>query len=150
MALIHELLYHDDAFGSVNFRTYCQALIERLISIRRIPLSRVEIQGESFTLGLDQAIPCGLILNELVTNAFKHAYPDGSPGLIRVQTGSHDQQGVITVSDDGVGLPLETNLADPVSFGMQIVISLTEQLGGTLIVTSDGGTTFTLEFPLAK
>ena len=90
---------------------------------------------------------CGLIINELVSNALKHAFPDGRVGHVRVELRPlRGQRHVLVVSDDGVGLPPNLDLERADSLGLQLVHDLTEQLHGTVAVNRDSGTTFTITF----
>src|SRR5262249_15071082 len=101
-------------------------------------------------LGVDRAIPCGLLLNELITNALKHAFPAGRGGEVRVELAriAGDRLRLV-VRDNGVGLSTGFDLRRTESLGMQLVTTLAEQLEATLEVTNAGGTTFQLTFPLA-
>jgi len=103
---------------------------------------------EEVRLQIDQAIPCGLILNELVTNALKYAYPNGKRGEVVIELRESDA-GMVTlsVSDQGVGLPAEFDWSNSASMGLPIVDLLTQQLGGTLAVRTSPGASFTIEFP---
>jgi two-component sensor histidine kinase len=98
-------------------------------------------------LGIDAAIPCGLIINELVSNALRHAYPDGRRGTLRV-TLSHNGDGThtLTVGDDGIGLPADIVLPPTSTLGLALVDTLTRQLEGTLSVDRTGGTSVSVRF----
>jgi len=100
------------------------------------------------SLGLDAALPCGLIINELISNSLKHAFPPGQGGEIHVRlSASAGSTCELTVSDNGTGLPADSDLAIGPSSGLQLVAMLTEQLGGALEVQRNGGTQFRLRFP---
>ena len=102
---------------------------------------------EDLYLAVDRAIPCGLILNELITNARKHAFPEGRAGVVRVelrQTASN--RFVLLVSDDGVGLPPSLDIRQTESLGLQLVCTLADQLRGELRIERGAGTAFRLEF----
>jgi two-component system, sensor histidine kinase PdtaS len=104
---------------------------------------------EELMLPLDSAVPCGLILHELLSNALKHAFPDGQGGTITLDLRAMpEQQVTLGVSDTGVGMPDGFDVHQTNSFGLQLVCALTEQLGGTLTVAGQGGTTCTLTFPV--
>ena len=150
MALIHELLYYSGIFGSVDFLEYCNTLIHRLHAIYQRPDILLTIQGDKLTLNLDQAIPCGLILNELVSNALKHAFPPGVCGRISIQIKKQGHSCCLTVSDDGVGLHTGMDVKHSSSVGMQLLTSLTQQIEGTLSIASGPGVTSTLTFPLTR
>ena len=103
--------------------------------------------GSPLVLGVDQAIPIGLILNELISNALKHAFPDGRSGLIRIEAHSHDGQVDLAVTDDGVGVPEDLVTRKSKSLGLQIVEILVRQFGGAWELKREAGTVFRLSFP---
>ncbi len=150
IALMHELLYKSDRFGTVDFVDYCRKLGDQLLRTFKVGDVQLEVAGETTTLDLDKAIPCGLILSELVTNALKHAFRDGRKGWIRIHPGVDQGEAYLVVSDDGAGLADEARTGQPTSLGIRLVTSLTEQLEGKLDVTTapGAGTTFTVRFPL--
>jgi PAS domain S-box-containing protein len=148
MALIHEVLYRSNDLAAVPFGEYSRMLFGRLITAHAARNIRSEIDVQDFVLGIDQAIPGGLILNEFVTNALKHGFPDGRPGSIRLQVAAREGHCVICVKDDGIGLPHGFDPAGAGTLGMQLVTSLTSQLEGRLeIASSNPGATFKLSFP---
>jgi PAS domain S-box-containing protein/excisionase family DNA binding protein len=151
MALIHETLYQVSDMGSFHLAPYVQRLGETLLRAYDGEAGRVTLTThlEALTLPLDSAVPCGLILHELLSNALKHAFPDGQAGAIRVDLrGTPDRQVTLRVADTGVGVPEGFDVCQSDSLGLQLVCVLTEQLGGTLTVARQGGTVFTLTFPL--
>ncbi len=97
-------------------------------------------------LNLDQAIPCGLILNEIVTNAFKYAFPDKREGEVRIQLREVDGMISLTMSDNGIGLPEGFDHENSETLGLQLVTILTDQLSATLDIGLDEGTKYTLAF----
>ena len=139
MALIHEDLYRSKDFRNVDFTAYVRTLLSRLIGSYRgegSPGSRID--AEDMRLGIDTAIPCGLIVNELCTNAIKHAFPPDRAvpdPEVRVLLRRLDSGRIlIGVSDNGVGLPEDFDLSVTASFGMRIIGKLAEQLGAELSV----------------
>jgi two-component sensor histidine kinase len=98
-------------------------------------------------MSVDIAIPCGLILSELVSNALKHAFPDGRSGEIIISLRAQEGSRVLTVADDGVGLPQEMEVLHPESLGLELVNTLATQLDGTLTWEREGGTTCMVTFP---
>ena len=150
LALLHETLHRQGNAARADARIYfgnlCENLCESFGSkARRI---RLERRLAAVDLDLDQAIPCGLIVNELVTNAFKHAFPGERSGTIVVELSADNGQPVeLIVSDDGIGLPagLDVNLAE--SLGLRVVSGLARQIGGTLTVENQSGTAFRIQFP---
>jgi two-component sensor histidine kinase len=108
---------------------------------------RLRFALQPVSLAMDQMIPCGLILNELVTNALKYAFPRDRAGEILIALACADGQTVtLTVCDNGVGLPPDVETKHPASLGTRIVEILTKQLGGTLVRQSDGGLKTTVTF----
>jgi two-component sensor histidine kinase len=113
----------------------------------------LQIDAGVVLLGVNVAVPCGLILNELVTNALKYAFPDGRPGEIRValqidQATPQGILGILEVCDNGVGLPAHMDVAQTESLGLYLVHRLAIQLEGRLEVHNRNGTSFRLSFPL--
>jgi PAS domain S-box-containing protein len=157
MALVHEQLYQGGDLSSINFAAYVNKLARALSDAHGEMTLRVPIRMDSqnVNLGIETAVPLGLIINELISNAYKHAYPNGRAGAVTVRlrvlapgASESERQIELTVSDDGVGLPAGFTPETSRSLGMQLVVSLTEQLGATLGYESSAGTgtTFTVRF----
>jgi len=153
MALIHEQLYGNQQMNAINFGEYALTLTNELFSScswegRKIS-SRVE--AANVLLRIDQAIPCGLILNELVTNALKYAYPCGTGaeggGEVLIELKKAGKEVSLSVSDAGVGLPPGWKLDNKRSLGLPIVDMLAKQLGGQLTLEQGPGARFTVTFP---
>jgi two-component system CheB/CheR fusion protein len=149
IAAIHELLYTAADFSRIDFRRFIEKLAQDVIAVHRRRASRVdvEIHAESVLLDMSQAVPCGLIVNELLTNAFKHAFPEGRSGKISVSFGSDQTNWRLELSDDGMGLPADIHLENVNSMGFQLIQLLAQQLGGSLDVLRGSGTRFVLRFP---
>jgi PAS domain S-box-containing protein len=148
MALVHETLYRSGDLGRIPFRQYLENLFDQLWRSYAVTNVQRELAVDSFTLGIDQAIPCGLIVNELVSNSLKHAFPGGAAGKIIVA--ARDTDGgrcVISVRDDGPGFP--EALAEKVraSLGMELVRTLVEQLEGSLMTRNEKGAVIEISFP---
>jgi two-component system, sensor histidine kinase PdtaS len=153
MALIHETLYQVSDLASFHLAPYVQRLSDALLHAYGGEAGRVTLTTrlEALALPLDSAVPCGLILHELLSNALKHAFPDGQAGTITLDLrAGPDRHVTLRVADSGVGVPEPFDVRQSDSLGLQLVCLLTEQLGGTLTVTRQGGTTFTLTFPLPE
>jgi two-component sensor histidine kinase/CheY-like chemotaxis protein len=152
MALIHEQLYATDDLGGVDFAKHTMLLASSLFHSYGIESGRVSwnVQMEPVHLGLDQAVPAGLILSELITNALKHAFPDGRAGTIEIKAARSGGRIELTVGDDGIGITGEANLSQPKSLGMQIVKILTRQLKGVFTVASKQPVQFHISFPEAE
>jgi two-component sensor histidine kinase len=148
MALIHENLYRSSDLALVNFANYATGLLEFLVPAYDTE-SKVtfQVQAEEMWLNLDTAIPCGLIINELISNALKHAFPKGTGGLIQVEMGRDGEWLHLSVKDDGVGFPKGLDFRNTSSLGLQLVNSLASQLDGTVELLNGTGTTFKITFP---
>jgi len=151
MALIHERLYQSDDLAQVDFAAYLDGLTEHLFrsyAARSDAISR-EIDAQGGSLSVDRAIPCGLIVNELVTNALQHAFPSGHAGTIQIGYSESDGHGELVVADDGVGAGVDLE-ADTGSLGLRLVRGLVQQLDGELAIDRTAGLRFTITFPLSS
>lgn len=153
MALIHEQLYQAPDLAGIDFGHYFRILTNNLFRSYGASTARIvpTVQAEGITLPIDIAIPCGLIVNELVSNVLKYAFPDQQAGQVWIQLQA-DSTGdrptlTLTVADNGVGMPEGLDLNQVESLGLSIVSSLTRQLDGTLRVERNAGTAFRLTFP---
>jgi len=148
MALIHDQLYHSGNFAEIGMEEYLHQLLPRLIQTykgkRDISL---RLDMHPIPLSLDQAIPFGLIMNELTTNALKHGFMERSTGVISIAATLSEGMINLSVEDNGAGLPLGFMLEKQGTLGLQIVTMLIGQLHGDLAMTSGPGTCFRLRFP---
>ncbi len=146
MALIHEQLYHHDDLSSIDLAEYVRNLTPYLVSAcRKDDSVTLRLESTPTILNIEQSIPCGLILNELLTNAFKHAYPEGK-GEILVRVLSAGDQVTISVADHGVGMDPAFDWQSSRSLGMTLVRILTEQLDGRLEIETKAGSSFAVHF----
>lgn len=147
MAYIHESLYQTNNFSSINFKDYIENLINNLIYSYQIGDNiRLIKKIEPMDLALDQAIPCGLILNEIITNALKYAYQPEEKGDIIIDISLVNNKIEIIVEDFGSGLPPNFNIETSESLGLSLVHTLVDQIDGELIVKSNDGTKFLIIF----
>jgi len=153
MARIHAMLYDSRSLNDIDFAEYARSLAEAVaysygMDPAGMNAARIQLAFEldAVSLEIDRAIPCGLILNELVSNALKHAFPQGRNGVLRVSLQRVENRIRLAVEDNGIGLPEGGIPGDAKSPGMGIVNTLTRQLGGTLEITSGQGTGFVLTF----
>jgi PAS domain S-box-containing protein len=150
IALVHESLYRSKDLSSVSFVDYLSSLVDSVFHTQSAPGRHVEalVEAEDVHLPVAVAIPCGLIVNELVTNALKHAFPDGREGKIRVglrRVG--DGHIELSVADDGVGMPPDREpTTAPTSLGLDLVYTFAEQIEARVEVSSEQGTRFRLTF----
>jgi PAS domain S-box-containing protein len=149
MALIHEKLYQSPSLASIDFGEYVQSLTIDLFRTYRGHASgiQLDIKVDKVFLSLDHAVSCGLILNELMTNALKYAFPNGRNGTIRVELHPTPEHTInLRVADDGVGIPTDFDIFNTKSLGLQLVNNLVRQLDATLEVETSGGTDFLISF----
>jgi two-component sensor histidine kinase len=146
MSMIHERLYRTEDLSTINLGEYIRSLATQLFNSYRIDPSLVKLIIDVPDLGIDvnTMIPCGLILNELVSNACKYAFPDDRKGELSIILDKRNDEYSLTVMDNGVGLPEGLDVYKTESLGMQIVISLVNQINGNLNIDKEGGTKFTI------
>jgi PAS domain S-box-containing protein len=148
MAIVHEELYRSRNIADINLAEQLARLTDELMrSLGREGVHAV-VDAEPVFLQIDKAIPCGLIVNELVTNAYKHAFPGQRSGTVTVRLHRKDETMLeLSVHDDGVGFPPDKDFRKVPSMGMVLVNALTQQLSGTLTLDEKGGTSFIIQFP---
>ena len=149
MALIHEILYQSSNLAQVNLAAYTRRLAEELLHSYQVEPERLRlvVETDEVWLSAEKAMPCGLILNELVANCVKHAFPDGRSGTVRVTLRAEAaSQVILSVGDGGVGFPAGVDFRHTDSLGLQLMCLLTEQLGGTITLDRSEGTRFTIRF----
>jgi PAS domain S-box-containing protein len=145
MAAIHERLYQSDDLAQVNFDEYLEGLLDDLFRSHRTHKIDRSLEAAPQPLPIDQAIPAGLIVNELVTNALEHAFPDGQGGTVVVVYRADEGEATLVVEDDGQGAP---DLASEGTLGLRLVRGLTRQLRGTLSTDTENGVTVQVTFPI--
>ena len=150
MAQIHQTLYESKDFAAVEFGHFLDSLVPTLVSTYGVGAGQVTltVDAEQVRLPLEAAVPCGLAVNELITNALKHAFPEGRSGEIAVHLG-HDAEGwfELWVTDDGVGIPEHVDVASALTLGLQLVVLLADQLGGSFPMRRADPTRCTQRFP---
>jgi two-component sensor histidine kinase len=149
MALLHDKLYQSDDLARIDFGQYINSLALDLrssygLSSRDVNLN---IDVDSILLGVDTAIPCGVIVNELVANSLRHAFPGNRPGEISIRFCLADGQYMMVYKDDGVGFPDDLDIHNPSSMGLTIINALTGQLGGNIERGRKGGSDLIITFP---
>ncbi|MCD6016950.1 MAG: hypothetical protein K0S53_71 [Bacteroidetes bacterium] len=150
MAFIHESLYQTKNFESVNFSEYVTTLAKNLVHTYSINTKKIKLilTLDNLFLSLDASIPCGLIINEIVSNSLKYAFPDNRDGIIFVTLRVIKNQVRIEVGDNGVGILESVDIKNTQTLGLQLVDTLVEQLNGTLNLKRKNGTTFSIEFKI--
>lgn len=152
MALIHEKLYQSESLSSIDFHGYLQNLISNLMITYGIAPTRVRIKisVNNLPLTINTAIPLGLIMNELVSNSLKYAFPEGQPGDLSIHGEIFENSMTVKVRDNGRGIPAALDWKHTESLGLHLVQMLTRQLKGTIELSRENGTEFTLTIPVAK
>ncbi|MCY7324126.1 MAG: PAS domain S-box protein [Phormidesmis sp. CAN_BIN36] len=153
MALIHEKLYQSDDLAKTDFSEYIRSLVTDLFRSYSISsrLIKLNIQVENVRLSIDTAIPCGLIINELISNSLKYAFSLGQAGEISIRLSSEtEDRYTLVVQDNGLGLPTDLNFRNTRSLGLQLVCSLTKQLHGTIDLEDYHGASFKITFAEQK
>jgi len=150
--LIHERLYQQHTLARVEFADYLRQLVGHLLRSYRTGAVTLDLQADDVSLDIDSAVPCGLIVNELVTNALKHAFANGRVGVLTVtlraaDVGAEDDRARLMIADDGPGIPAGFDLRTATSLGLQLVVDLTEQIGGSIEWKSANGARWTLSVP---
>jgi two-component sensor histidine kinase/PAS domain-containing protein len=148
MAMIHTQLYQSQDLARVDFGHFIQDLISNIRqSYGRTTLTvEINVAVDDIRLGIETSIPCGLILNELVANALKHAFPEGKKGKINIRMRLEESRAVLTVQDNGVGFPESIDFRKTQSLGMELVTLLVGQINGTIDLQVVGGTIWTIRF----
>jgi two-component sensor histidine kinase len=148
MAAIHDRLYRSRDLSSIDCEEYLNALVPELLnSYEASDRIVTRIESDSLHLSIDQAIPCGLIVNELLTNSLKHGFPDGRAGTISIRLQEFpDSRRELSVVDNGVGIPENKGWDSPGSMGLRLVRDLARQLEGQISLESDGGTRVRVSF----
>ncbi len=147
MALIHERLYGQNDFALIDFAGYLEQLTRSLVRTYRTGQVELSLDLQSVELDVDRAVPCGLIVNELVSNALKHAFPTNK-GNLHVSLKYDNQNIVLGVEDDGIGFPQDLDFRDCDSLGLQLVDDFSAQIGGKVILERTvPGTRWNVVFP---
>jgi PAS domain S-box-containing protein len=153
IALVHEKLYKSKSFAYINIDEYITDLIKRLFSFYEINPNKIilKVDMDDILLGINTAIPVGLIITELTSNSLQYAFPGGREGEINITVRLIDADEInIVISDNGVGLPANVNFRNAESLGLQIVDTLIKQLKGKIKIYRKGGTRFNIKFRLKK
>ena len=149
MGLVHNQLYRSNDFSRIDFLEYARDLIDNLIISHNNPSINVKLDINSFRFDLNTAVPLGLIINELVTNSFKHAFPEGEKGYIQVSLEKTGRNFILTIKDNGAGFQPDAVMDKNTSMGLDLIKTLIRQIRGRLNVKSTPaqGTVFHVSFP---
>lgn len=148
MAFIHESLYQTNDFSQINFSEYIVNLSKNLIHSYRIneQLIDLKLDIKPLFLNLDLSIPCGLIINELISNSLKHAFLEKQKGYILITLYLKNNYVYLSVSDNGKGFPKELDFRETESLGLQLVTTLSEQINAEITLQKTKGTIFNIKF----
>jgi PAS domain S-box-containing protein len=149
MALIHERFYQSDGLSRIDFDDYIRRLTDNLLQSSGITSEKVvlDIVSEKISLDIDTAVPCGLIINEVVSNSIKHAFNDGRKGKIIIQFNKTDEASYrLVIADNGIGLPEGFDLESSDSLGIQLINALTDQIDGKLNIENSNGVKYIIDF----
>ena len=150
MALVHEMLYRSEDFEKISFPDYIRSVASVITSTYGRMNINLEFQMEPVIINIEIAIPLGLIMNELLSNAYRHAFSEDSSGTVTVTFIKHKEpkQYALSVSDSGKGLPEDFTMEGSKTMGLQIVDILVKQIEARLLIEQGKGTTFTILFPI--
>lgn len=148
MAMLHEKLYESPDLTHINFKYYVEKLVTDLFYSYSVEVGTIKpvITNMDLDMGIDTAIPCGLIINELVTNSIRYAFPDGRKGTVTVEFGKNEDEFFLKVADNGIGISKDIKPDSPQTLGLQLVENLVNQLDGTITSDINNGTNFTIKF----
>ncbi len=149
MALVHEMLYQSENFSEIDFGKYIKDLTGELFNTYRRDKDRINIsiEAENIFISIDNAIPCALIINELVSNSLKYAFSGKEHGSLKIKFVKESGDFILTVVDNGIGLPEDFNIEESKSLGLHLVDALVTQLRASLDIKTRNGTEFVIKFP---
>ena len=150
MANIHSMLYRSEGLASVDFGDFIRDLAGRLQQsyLTSESPTEVHVNVADVSLPIETSIPCGLILNELISNALKHAFPEGRGGEVTISMKTAGDRFVLKVQDRGIGFPEAVDFQNPQTLGLELVNLLVGQINGKIDMRVEGGTTWTITFPV--
>jgi PAS domain S-box-containing protein len=147
MALVHEQLYSSTNLAQIHFGDYIERLVYDLHNTYNITMRiRLDMHINPVNLPIELAVPCGLMINEIVTNAFKHAFPDGRAGIVSAELRQEGDIVILSIGDNGTGMAAGIVPEKTDSLGLKLIHLLSRQVGGDLQLERDNGTRFTLRF----
>ncbi len=146
MSLVHEKLYRSQSLSKIDFGDYSRFLATQLFAYYGMDTQRVQLEFsvEKIMVDIVTAVPLGLLMNELVSNAFRHAFPDGRSGVIGISGQCEGDMITLTVRDNGIGIPPDLDWKNSPSLGLRLVNTLVDQVDGTIELDRSSGTSFTI------
>lgn len=148
ISMVHEKLYQSKKLDKIDFKDYVVNIMNNLFQTYIVDQDSIsyELNFDDINLNIETCIPCGLIITELVTNSIKHAFPDGLKGRILVESRAKNNEFALKIIDNGIGFPEDLDFENAESFGLQLVILLVNQLGGSIQLKKVNGTAFEIKF----
>ncbi|MFZ4523176.1 MAG: tetratricopeptide repeat-containing sensor histidine kinase [Bacteroidales bacterium] len=152
MALVHEMLYRSNDFEKISFPGYLRSLASVIAGTYNRRDVELTVEADEVVMDIEASIPLGLIINEILSNAYKHAFPDGRTGKIEILFTLNRSTGIRTLvlRDNGIGMPAGVNIDQFKTMGLQVVTILCHQIEGNLVVVNDPGASFTLTFQVEE
>jgi two-component sensor histidine kinase len=152
MAMIHEKLYQSHDLNHINIFDYINSLVKDLFYSYAIPKNQIKtvIKVEEINLNIETAVPCGLIISEIISNSLKYAFPGGREGEVHISLKHNGEKLYLTISDNGIGFPEGIDFKNTDSLGLRLVNNLTEQIDGELELDRSHGTKFNITFIESK
>ena len=149
IALVHEKLYQSKDFDQIDYADYLRKITDHLFESYQVDprIVTLYLNAEKAVLHIDKAVPCSLIINEMISNSLKHAFPGGSKGVITIDFKKSGENYIVTYSDDGIGIPDSVTFDRTESLGMQLIRGLTKQINGSIVLDRTAGTKYTITFP---
>jgi PAS domain S-box-containing protein len=149
IALVHEKLYQSKSLDQIEYGDYLNKIVLHLFDTYNVNPSVISctIHAENIFVDINQAVPCSLIINEMLTNSLKYAFPDGRKGKITINFTTDAKNYMLTYHDNGIGIPEGVTFDRSESLGMKLIYGLTQQLNGTVTLKREEGTTFEVVFP---
>jgi two-component sensor histidine kinase len=150
MSLLHQILYQEEDLSHIDMNHYVQDISIYLVQSLEADSSKLDIAVliNDVHLNLEKALPCGLIINEVVSNSIKYAFNEMKRGKITIKMIQQEKMILLNIEDNGIGLPENLDVTKSASLGLSLIYSFTDQLGGTIEINRDNGTEYRIVFPL--
>ena len=153
MSAVHETLHGSDKLSEIDLKTYLSKIASAIFQAHSIGTDRVVLKNcvEDLSITINQAYPLGLVVNEMISNSLKYAFPDEREGEIRIRLERLGKQFELTITDNGIGLPEELDWRNTTTLGLKLVRALVQdQLGGRVQMESKNGTKFIVKFDIEE
>ena len=150
IALVHEKLYQSTDLDRIDYSEYLRKITDHLFESYQVDpnIIKLQLNLENVFMHINKAVPCSLILNEMISNSLKHAFPKGRKGVITIDIRKKADMYILIYSDDGIGIPEGITFERTESLGMQLIYGLVEQISGSIELERKGGTRYTITFPV--